>query len=123
MVPSRSSSTLRDDSGRSRSVYAEESWRNGEGDVSWNRSHGRPYGDWRSFEDGSRMPGRGHGKERQMDYGRVNTSFGRDVGVCFVCHRHGHFAHACPESTQGYRRAAAVVKDTAQISVIRAEVR
>ena len=64
MMPSRSSSTSRDDSGRSRSVYADESWRNGEGDVSCNRSHGRPYGDWRSFEDRSRMQGRDHGKER-----------------------------------------------------------
>ena len=43
VVPSRSSSTSRDDSGRSRSVYAEESWRNGEGDVSGDCSHDRPY--------------------------------------------------------------------------------
>ena len=41
MVPSRSSSTSRDDSGRSRSVYADESWRNGEGDVLGNCSHDR----------------------------------------------------------------------------------
>ena len=55
MVPSRSSSTSRDDSGRSRSVYAEESWRNAEGDVSRNHSPDRPYGNWHSFEDRSRM--------------------------------------------------------------------
>ena len=83
MVPSRSSSTSHDDSGRSRSVCAEESWRDGEGDVSG--SHG-------------------HGKERQMDYEGVNTSFGSDIVKCFVCHRHGHFARECPVSTQRYRR-------------------
>ena len=48
------------------------------------------------------MQGRGHGKERQVDYEGENTS--RDVGVCFVCHRHLHFARECPESKQGYRR-------------------
>ena len=104
MVPSRSSSTSRDDSSRIRSVYTEESRRNCERDVSWNRSHGRPYGDWRSFEDRSRMPSRGHGKERQMDYEGVNTSFGLDVAVYVVCHRHGHFARECPGSTQRCRR-------------------
>ena len=50
------------------------------------------------------MPSRGHGKERQMDYEGVNTSFGRDVAVYFVCHRHGHFARECPEITQRCRR-------------------
>ena len=69
------------------------------------------------------MQGRGHGKERQMDYEGINTSFTRDVGVCFVCHRHGHFTRECPESTQRNRRDAAVVKASAQISVIRARAR
>ena len=47
------------------------------------------------------MPGRGHGKESQMDYGRVNTSFGRDVGSCYVCHRRGHLARERPEKRRG----------------------
>ena len=47
------------------------------------------------------MQGRGHSKERQMNYEGENTL--RDVGVCFVCHRHGHFARECPENKQGYR--------------------
>ena len=63
------------------------------------------------------MSGRGHGKERQMDYGRVNTSFRHNVGACNVCHRHGHFAHECTENV------AVVAKASAQISVIRAGIR
>ena len=48
------------------------------------------------------MQGRGHGKERQMNYEGENTL--RDVGVCFVCQRRGHFARECPENKQGCRR-------------------
>ena len=48
------------------------------------------------------MQGRGHGKERQMNYEGENTL--HDVGVCFVCHRRGHFARECLENKQGYRR-------------------
>ena len=41
---SRSSSATPDNSGRSRSVYAKEGWRNTVDDVSRNRDHGRPFG-------------------------------------------------------------------------------
>ena len=105
VVPSRSSSASHDDSGSSRSVSAQRGWSNGEGDVSRRLDHCRPHGEWRSFEDRSRMSGRGHGKERQMDYGRVNTSFGRYFGACYVCHRHGHFAHERPENRRDGRQS------------------
>ena len=49
------------------------------------------------------MQGRGHGKERQMNYEGENTL--RDVGICFVCHRRGHFARECPENKREYRRS------------------
>ena len=41
-----------------------------------------------------------------MDYGRVDTPFERGVGVCYVCHRSGHYERECPENTQRYRRGS-----------------
>ena len=67
------------------------------------------------------MQGRGHGKERQMNYEGENTL--RDVGVCFVCHRRSILIVNAQKTNRDTVGAAAVVQASAQISVIRARVR
>ena len=67
-VPARSPSASGDESCRGRPGSAIRGWRD-DGGVE------------------SRMSSRGRAKQHQMDYGRADTSFERDVRVCYVCHR------------------------------------
>ena len=69
------------------------------------------------------MQGRGHGKERQMDYEGVNTSFARDVGVCLCVITTGISLVNARKAHRDTVGTAAVVKASAHISVIRAGVR
>ena len=63
------------------------------------------------------MSGRSHGKERQMDYEHVNTSFWRYFGACYVYHRTGISLMNAQKTVE------VIVKALAQISVIRAGIR
>ena len=86
-VPSRSPSASRDTSGRSRSASADRSWRSSE-------------------RDRSRASNRQFSQPRQSDYGRANTSSGREIDACYSCHRQGYYARERPDRVQPFRRGS-----------------